>query len=133
MRSLRGQLDLASIRMSIRNQQMRTKNLTAEMHLAERRGELIEKRLVEAQAAYLVVAMRQKILTLPQHARKFLGLTEAAQAARILRELAMSILKEIAHLPEQVTDPNWLETLETQENGNGQTGPPKPKKRKRKS
>jgi hypothetical protein len=78
--------------LTIRNQQMRTKNLTAEMQLAERRGELIEKRLVEAQAAYLVVAMRQKILTLPQHARKFLGLTDAAQASKILRELVISIL-----------------------------------------
>ena len=34
----------------IRNQQMRTKNLSTEMMLAERRGELIEKRLVEQQA-----------------------------------------------------------------------------------
>jgi hypothetical protein len=63
---------------------------------------------LEAQAAYLVIAMRQKILTLPQHARKFLGLTEAAQASKILRELAISVLEEIAHLPEQVTDPHWL-------------------------
>jgi hypothetical protein len=104
----------------VRNEQMRLKKLTAEMQLAERRGELIEKRLVEAQAAYLVVAMRQKILTLPQHARKFLGLTDA-QASKILRELVISILNEIAHLPEQVTDPNWLQALERQDaedNGN---------------
>ena len=46
----------------IRNQQMQTKNLSAEMMLAERRGELIEKRLVEQQAAYLLVALRQRIL-----------------------------------------------------------------------
>ena len=45
---------------------MRTKNLTAEMILAERRGELIEKRLVEQQASYLLVALRQAILNIPQ-------------------------------------------------------------------
>jgi hypothetical protein len=73
---------------------------------------LIEKSLVEAQAAYLVIAMRQKILTLPQHARKFLGLTDGAQASKILRELAISILNEIKDLPTNVTDPNWLESLE---------------------
>jgi len=56
--------------------------------------------------------MRQKILTLPQHARKFLGLTEAAQASKILHELAISILNEIKDLPSKVTDPNWLESLE---------------------
>lgn len=32
--------------LTVRNQQMRTKNLTAEMQLAEPRGALIEKRLV---------------------------------------------------------------------------------------
>ena len=52
--------------LTVRNQQMRTKNLTAEMELAERRGELTEKRLVESQAAYLLVAMRQAALNIPQ-------------------------------------------------------------------
>jgi hypothetical protein len=42
--------------LEIRNAQMRTKNLTAEMVLGERRGELIDKRLVEQQATYLLVA-----------------------------------------------------------------------------
>jgi hypothetical protein len=46
------------------------------------------------------------------HARKFLGLTDAAQASKILRELAISILNEIKDLPTKVTDPNWLESLE---------------------
>jgi hypothetical protein len=87
------------------------------MNLPERRGELIEKRLVEAQAAYLVIAMRQKILTLPQHARKFLGLTDARQASGLLKELAVSILNDIKDLPQQVTDPNWLNTLDDEENG----------------
>ena len=45
---------------------MQTKNLAAEMQLAERRGQLIEKRLVEQQAAYLLVALRQAILNIPQ-------------------------------------------------------------------
>ena len=52
--------------LEIRNAQMQTKNLTAEMVLAERREELIEKRLVERQAAYLLVALRQAILNIPQ-------------------------------------------------------------------
>jgi hypothetical protein len=52
--------------LGIRNRQMSTKALTAEMQLAERRGELIEKKLVEAQAVYLLVAFRQRILNLGQ-------------------------------------------------------------------
>ena len=52
--------------LTVRNARMRTKNLTAEMQLAERRGELIEKKLVEQQAAYLLVALRQATLNIPQ-------------------------------------------------------------------
>jgi hypothetical protein len=97
----------------IRNRQMLTKNLTVEMQLAERRGELIEKRLVEQQAAYLFIAFRQKILALPHtHARKMVGLGDAQQAAKALKELAVSLLNEIRELPAKVTDPNWLDTLE---------------------
>jgi hypothetical protein len=97
----------------VRNQQMRTKNLTAEMLLAERREQLIEKRLVEQQAAYLLVALRQAILNTPQtYCRRILGLEDAAEASRILREMAVSVLNEIKDLPSKAVNPNWLEELE---------------------
>jgi phage terminase Nu1 subunit (DNA packaging protein) len=99
--------------LTVRNQQMRTKNLTAEMQLAERRGELIEKKLVEQQAAYLLVALRQAILNVPQTwCRRLLGLNDAAQVSRILREMAISLLGEINDLPAKVTNPDWLEEIE---------------------
>jgi len=41
------------------------KRLKAEMELAHARNQLIEKRLVERQLAYLLVGMRQKMLLLP--------------------------------------------------------------------
>jgi hypothetical protein len=104
--------------LEIRNAQMRTKNLTAEMVLAERRGELIEKRLVERQAAYLFVALRQAILNTPQAwCRRILGLKDAAEASRILREMAISVLNEIKDLPAKVTDPNWVSTVDGEEDG----------------
>ena len=99
--------------LTVRNQQMRTKNLTAEMQLAERRGELIEKKLVEQQAAYLLVALRQAILNVPQTwCRRLLGSNDAAQVSRILREMAISLLGEINDLPAKVTNPDWLEEIE---------------------
>ena len=104
--------------LTVRNAQMRTKNLTAEMVLAERRGELIEKRLVEQQAAYLLVALRQAILNVPQTwCRRLLGLDDAAQVSRILREMALSVLNEIKDLPDKVVDPNWLSTINGDEDG----------------
>jgi len=93
--------------LEIRNQQMRTKNLTAEMQLAERRGELIEKSLVERQAAYLLVALRQAILNTPQtYARRIVGLKDAKAAKAMLHEMAISLLNDLKDLPSKVTDPN---------------------------
>jgi hypothetical protein len=99
--------------LEIRNAQMRTKNLTAEMVLAERRGELIEKSLVERQTAYLLVALRQAILNVPQTwCRRLMGLNDAAAVQRILREMAISLLNEIKDLPSKVTNPEWLDEIE---------------------
>ena len=92
---------------------MSTKALTAEMQLAERRGELIEKRLVESQAAYLLVAMRQKVLNLPHtYARRLVGLDDVREVKKVLEGAAHSILNEIKDLPSAVSDPSWIETLE---------------------
>ena len=102
--------------LEIRNAQMRTKNHTAEMVLAERRGELIEKKLVEHQAAYLLVAMRQAALNIPQaYARRILNIAEPRQAKEILREAMTGLLNTIKDLPNAVTDPDWLAKVE--ENG----------------
>ena len=80
--------------LEIRNQQMRAKNLTAEMVLAERRGKLIEKRLVEAQAAYLLVALRKRILNIPQtYCRRMVGLTDAKAAKKMLQVFRSDFLE----------------------------------------
>jgi hypothetical protein len=99
--------------LEIRNRQMRAKAFMAETVAAERRSELIAKSLVETQAAYLMVALRQTILNLPQtYARRMVGLKDAAQAAKMLREMAISVLNEIKDLPSKVVDGNWLEKVE---------------------
>ena len=82
--------------LEIRNRQLKVKTQMEEMQAAERRGELIEKKLIEAQAAYLLVALRQRILNIPHSwSRKLMGLNDAAQVSRILREMAHSLLTEI--------------------------------------
>jgi hypothetical protein len=81
--------------LGIRNRQMRTKALTAEMKLAQERGELIEKCLVEAQAADLLVALRQRILNVPQaYARRMVGVPDVKAAKAMLLEMAVSVLRE---------------------------------------
>jgi hypothetical protein len=97
-----------------RNEQMRTKNLTAQIELAIRRGQLISKDLVIRQTSYIMVRLRQRLLNLPSHAHKLVGL-DADQMRKALREIAIATLNEIKNLPSAVSDPNWLETLERDE------------------
>jgi hypothetical protein len=96
-----------------RNEQMRSKNLTAQMLLAKARVELILRTLVEKQAAYLLVSLRQKILGVPdQLCRRIVNLSDPAQARRILRKSMLSLLNELQDLPSQIAVPNWLQKIE---------------------
>jgi hypothetical protein len=91
------------------------------MLLARARNELITKDLVEKQAAYLFIAMRQKILNLPQtYSRRLVGLNER-EISEVLKGAAHSILNEIKDLPSKVTDPHWLESLEEKDADSGKT------------
>ena len=102
-----------------RNAQMRSKNATAEIDLVQRRGELIEKRLVESQAAYIFVAFRQRILG-QSWTRRFVGLNDLREAKRLIDEMARSTLTELAQFPQAITDPNWLDEV----NGDGEKPQP---------
>ena len=87
-----------------------------EMLAAKARQELILKTLVEKQAAYLEAAMHEKIMGLPlTYARRILGLTDAVEAHRILKELSVCLLNELRDLPAKAVDPHWLEKLEEKE------------------
>ena len=53
----------------------------------------------------------QKILQIPHtYARQLLGISDARVMTDKLREMSISILNDIKHLRQQVTDPHWLET-----------------------
>jgi hypothetical protein len=99
-----------------RNDQMRTKNLAAQMLLAERRGELIERRLVERQAAFLLLSLRQRVLAVPDRlARQLVGITDVKKAKAILKEAMLALLTELADLPSKVTNPRWLDEVAAEE------------------
>jgi hypothetical protein len=83
------------------------------MLLAKARGELILRTLVEKQAAYLLVSLRQTILGVPdQLCRRIVNLSDPAQARRILRESMLSLLNELQDLPSPIADPNWLQKID---------------------
>jgi hypothetical protein len=97
---------------------IRVRRMQGELILAKARDDVILKSIVEKQAAYLLVSLRQKILTLPQaYARRCLGLTDVKQASKLLREMSISVLNEIKDLPKKVVDPNWLNELDEDTDG----------------
>ena len=82
----------------------KTKRMRLEMQLAVERGELISKEVVERQAGFLLVAMRQRCMSAPSTwARRLLGINDAREMTERLRDMMTSVLEEISDLPERVT------------------------------
>jgi hypothetical protein len=94
-------------------QATKVKRQTDEMLLAKARDDLIGKNIVTKQAAFLLVAMRQRMLAAPQaYAKRIIGIQDVKVAKRVLAVMMGELLRDIRHLPEQVVDPHWLESLE---------------------
>ena len=101
-----------------RNETLRLKNHRETMPLAKARGELVLRDLVERQAAYLLISMRQRMLAVPQsYACRLAGLTDPHEAAQVLRAAMLECLDELKDLPARVTDASWLERVAEQEAG----------------
>jgi hypothetical protein len=85
---------------------VRANRLRSEMLLAKQRGELIEKRLVAQQATFLLIAFRQRMLSIPQiYNRQLLNISDSQVMSAKLREMALAGLEELQHLPERAVDP----------------------------
>jgi phage terminase Nu1 subunit (DNA packaging protein) len=98
-----------------RNAAMRAKRLTAEMTLAQQRGQLIEKELAIRQASFLLIGLRQKALRIPYQLRaKFGPKVITKEIFDCATHLVHQALHEMADLP-KVVEPDWLETLEEEE------------------
>ena len=102
------QRGVAELRLERTNHE-KTKRLEMEMQIALRRGELIEKSVVLQQAGFLLTALRQRCLAAPSAwSRRILNISDPREMNERLREMMVSVLEEIADLPERVTDPNWV-------------------------
>jgi hypothetical protein len=88
----------------------------SELILAKQREEVILKSLIEAQAAYIFIGLRQAILNFPTaYARRILNVSDPVKAKAVLTEVAHNLLNELKRFPEKVVDKNWLATLEEKE------------------
>src|SRR5271166_3197858 len=92
---------------------VRTREKTNRLLLAKARDDLVEKELVVKQAAFLFVAMRQKMLGAPlAYHRKLLACKDAHSMIQALTEMMHDLLRELHDMPRKVIDPNWIETLD---------------------
>jgi hypothetical protein len=113
---------LSKAYLELRNRQMAAKAFLAETEAAARRGELISLKHARLQLNYLLVVLRQRILALPSaYGPRLAGMEDAHSAGEVLREAALALLEDLQNMPDRVTDPNWLESLD--ENGE-KPGPP---------
>ena len=95
-----------------RNEALRLRNLRETMLIAKSRHELIPKELVEKQAAFLVVALRQSIMQIPQtHARRILNLTDYSKAKETLSGMMIGLLGDLQDIPAKMIDPAFLKKL----------------------
>lgn len=105
--------ELDKIFLSRRIEQSEVRTMAFRLDLARIRGDVIEKKLVEKQLAYMLIAMRQQILAIPtSYARKLLHKDDIKEIYKILEEMCHRILLDIKDLPRKAIDPNWLDQLE---------------------
>jgi hypothetical protein len=102
-----------------RNETLRLKNGREQMLLGKQRGQLIEKRAVMMQAAYLLSAFRQRVMAEPSSlARRlvdggFLEEKRRCEVQEMVKNDVYAMLKDLAHLPSQIADPNWIEKIDS--------------------
>jgi hypothetical protein len=103
-----------------RNQSLQLKNHREQMLLAERRGQLIEKKLVQTQAAFLLVGMRRAALALPQAlCDRLANIADPLEAKAVLDEAVRGLLTEVADLPNRIDAEAWAKFLAEQTADNG--------------
>jgi hypothetical protein len=101
-----------------RNEALQLRNHREGMLLAKSRGQLIEKKLVTLQAAYLLTALRSRVLAEPSSlARRlvdggFVAEERRTEVQEMVKHDLYGMLRDLANLPSQISDPNWVEKID---------------------
>jgi hypothetical protein len=104
------------------------------MLLAERRGQLIEKKLVQTQAAFLLVGMRQRALTLPQaYCDRLAASGDPLEVKSVLDQAMRELLSEMQELPTRIDAAEWDRFLAEQTTDDGSPSGSKEKPAKAKT
>jgi ribosomal protein S21 len=102
-----------------RNQALQLRNHREGMLLAKSRGQLIEKKLVTLQAAYLLTAFRSRVLAEPSSLvrrlvdRGFVAEERRTEVQKMIKHDLFAMLRDLANLPSQISDPNWVQKIDS--------------------
>jgi hypothetical protein len=102
-----------------RNRLLDLKTKHEALALARERNQLIERELVLHQPSYLLVSMRQKLLSLsPNIAARFgrEGKVTVEKVVKYTDQVVREILQEIINIP-RCAEPDWMDRLEEEEGG----------------
>ena len=117
-----------------RNLALQLKNHREQMLLGERRGQLIEKKLVQTQAAFLLVGMRQRALTLPQaYCDRLAASGDPLEVKSVLDQAMRELLSEMQELPTRIDAAEWDRFLAEQTTDDGSPSGSKEKPAKAKT
>jgi hypothetical protein len=112
-----------------RNQSLQLKNRREQIQATRGRGELVEIRLVQLQASFLLLTMRRRALALPQMlSDRLAGVGDPLEIKAILDEAMRSLLSELQELPNRIDPAEWAKFL-AEEEGNGAAEPPRRKQK----
>ena len=104
--------ELSEAYLEVRNAKLRSQAFLVEAQAKEKAGELISRQLVQRQAQYIFVCLRQAVLNFPtRYARHVLGIADEHQAKAVLTKAAHEFLTELANFSEKAIDSNWLQSL----------------------
>ena len=110
--------ELSEEYLQVRNSKLRSQAFLVEAQAKEKAGELISRQLVQRQAQYIFVCLRQAILNFPSlYARHMVGLVDEHQAKAVLTKAAHEFLTELANFSEKAINPDCLESLQTDGQG----------------
>ena len=110
--------ELAEEYLEVRNRQQAAKAELAEIALLEKKGSLISRQLAGFQGAYLLTVFRQNVLAAPADVARRLcaaGLVAPErehEAQQMIKADFCALLAELAELPRNVVDPNWIAQID---------------------
>jgi hypothetical protein len=104
--------------LSVRTRGQRAKTFMMETEAAQKRGELISKRLACLQTGYLLTCFRQNVLAEPTVLARqlvaggFLEEKHEHEVRELVKSSLSAMLEELADLPFRISDPDWAEKID---------------------